>query len=242
MKTVLIELLALVIGAAIVPLGVVVTLVLLRGRAGRIRATAFTAGGMVAQLLQGLVFGYLLRGVAAKPGDRGDWIGPTLLLLAAVVLLGKLLLMWRGGPKVGVSSKLMAMLGEVSALSAFGIGALLALIAVNQWPFFVSAVAVIDEGQLGWARSVVAYLCFVIAANSLLLAPVVIAAIAPVPARTLLDAAHCWMERNNRAIAMIVSLTFGVWFLWKGIAGLMADRNAPVVAMISALSLRPHQV
>ena len=31
-----------------------------------------------------------------------------------------------------------------------------------------------------------------------------------------------WLERNDRMIVIAVSLIFGVWFLWKGIAGLIA--------------------
>src|SRR5262249_48032834 len=116
-------------------------------------------------------------------------------------------------PDFAANPKWLTMLGEMSALSAFGIGALLMVIAVNQWAFILSAVGLIGEAKLGWTRSVIAYLCFVIAANWLLLTPVIISAVPPVRARWLLDSAHRWMERNNRGITVVFSLAFGLWFL-----------------------------
>jgi hypothetical protein len=32
---------------------------------------------------------------------------------------------------------------------------------------------------------------------------------------------YCWVERRNRVITIVVSSIFGVWFLGKGIAGLL---------------------
>jgi hypothetical protein len=231
MRTVIFELIPLVIGAAIVPLGVVVTLLLLRGRKGLVRAIAFTAGGMVVQLAQGLIFGYLLRG-AATPG--GNWLAPILLLLAGIVLLSSLALTWRGSAKSDTHPKWLTSLQEARARSAFGVGTLLMFLAIKQWAFILSALGVIGEAQLGWTLSVIIYLGFVVAANWLLLVPVILSAVIPDTARRLLDIAHRWMERNNRGITVVVALTFGLWFLWQGIAGLIAVHNPPVISMVLA--------
>ena len=64
------------------------------------------------------------------------------------------------------------------------------------------------------------YLIFVLAAQSLVLAPVVVALVAPAQSARLLDTALAWLERNNRVITIAVSLIFGVWFVWKGVTGL----------------------
>ena len=37
-----------------------------------------------------------------------------------------------------------------------------------------------------------------------------------------LRAAQGWLQRHNRVIVMVVSLAFGIYFLYRGIAGLLA--------------------
>ena len=65
------------------------------------------------------------------------------------------------------------------------------------------------------------YLFFVVAAQSLVLAPILVSAVAPTQAARMLDAMQGWLERNSRVIMIAVLLIFGVWLLWKGIAGLI---------------------
>ena len=100
-------------------------------------------------------------------------------------------------------------------------GALLMALAIKQWVFTLSAIAVIEQGELSQAGNVLAYLFFVLAAQSLVLAPILVSAVAPAQSTKLLDAIQGWLERNNRAIVIAASSIFGVWFLWKGIAGLI---------------------
>jgi hypothetical protein len=74
---------------------------------------------------------------------------------------------------------------------------------------------------LGQTASVLAYLVFVVAAQSLVLAPIVIAAVVPSQSAKMLEAMQGWLERHNRVITMTVSSIFGMWFFWKGITGLL---------------------
>jgi hypothetical protein len=68
---------------------------------------------------------------------------------------------------------------------------------------------------------VLAYLLFVVAAQSLVLAPIIVSVVAPTQAAKMLDAMQGWLERNNRVIVTAVLSIFGLWLLWKGIAGLI---------------------
>jgi hypothetical protein len=86
----------------------------------------------------------------------------------------------------------MSTLGALSALKAFGIGALMMTIAVKQWVFTLSAIAVIDEVPLAKPGGVLAYLVFVVAAHSLVLAPIVAAAVAPARSAAMLGAMRSW--------------------------------------------------
>jgi len=60
----------------------------------------------------------------------------------------------------------------LSALGAFGAGALYPLIAVKQWVFTLSAIGVIGEAGLGEKTSVGAYLFFVFGTQTLVLVPI----------------------------------------------------------------------
>ena len=115
----------------------------------------------------------------------------------------------------------MASLGSLSPRRAFGIGALLMGISIKQWVFTLAAIAVVDEATLGPARSILAYLVFVLAAQSLVLAPIIGSAVAPTRSATMLEALQRRLERHSRMITTAVSSIFGLWFVSKGITGLL---------------------
>jgi hypothetical protein len=127
----------------------------------------------------------------------------------------------------------------VSALTAFGIGALLIAIGMKQWIFTLSAIAVINEAQLGQKLGMLMYIFYIVAAQSLMLTPIIGSALAPVPAAKILQQVRAWLERNNRVITIVVSLIFGVWFLSKGTTGLLAHGDRMGIAKTSAASGRP---
>lgn len=88
----------------------------------------------------------------------------------------------------------MAALGSLSALKAVGAGAVYVLVSVKQWVFTLSAIGVIGETELVGAAGAGMYLLFVLATQILVLPPIVV----------------------------VVSLVFGIWFLFKGISGLVS--------------------
>jgi putative Mn2+ efflux pump MntP len=223
MGAVIVYLLPLVIGAALLPAWIILALFLLRGEGGVRKALAFAAGAMTVRLVQGVLFGYVFGTAADTYGESGsNLITSTLLLVVGIVMLITALMKWRKEEDPDAPPpKWMAVLGGLSALQAFGVGALLMALEIKQWVFTLSAIAVIEEAQLSHTGSVLTYLLFVVAAQSLVLAPIIISAMAPTQAARMLDATQGWLERNNRVIVTAVLLIFGVWLLWKGIADLI---------------------
>ena len=198
-------------------------LFLLRGEGGVRRALAFAAGAMMVRLVQGVLFGYVFGAAADASGEGGsNLITSTLLLVLGILVLISAVNEWRKEEDPDAPPpKWLATLSGLSALKAFGMGALLMALAIKLWVFTLSAIAVIEQGELSRAGNVLTYLVFVLAAQSLVLAPILVSAVAPVKSAKLLDAIQGWLERNNRAIIIAASSIFGVWFLWKGIAGLI---------------------
>ena len=223
MGAVIVYLLPLIVGAALLPTWIILALFLLRGEGGVRKALAFAAGPMTVRLAQGVLFGYVFGTAADVYGESGsNLITSTLLLVVGIVMLITALMKWRKEEDPDAPPpKWMAILGGLSALQAFGIGALLMALDVKQWVFTLSAIAVIEEAQLSHIGNVLTYLLFVVAAKSLVLAPILVSAVAPTQAARMLDAMQGWLERNSRVIVTAVLLIFGVWLLWKGINGLI---------------------
>jgi hypothetical protein len=220
---ILVDLLPLIIGAAVLPIWIIMALFLLRNEGGLLKATAFAAGATIVRLVQGILFGYVFGASADANSDGGtSLITSTLLLVVGILMLITAVKQWRKEDDPDAPPpKWMATLSGLSSLKAFGMGALLMAIAIKQWVFTLSALAVINEAKLSAVAAALAFLFFALAAQSLVLAPIIVYAVAPTQSAKLLDAAQGWLERNNRAITIVVSSIFGVWFLWKGITGLM---------------------
>jgi hypothetical protein len=220
MGAVLIEMLPLIVAAAVLPVWIIMTLFLLRGAGGLAKASAFAAGAVGVRLLQGVLFGLVLG--SDEAGDRSGTIKATLLLVVGLVMLIAAYKKWRKEEDPDAPPpKWMSALDGLSAVKALGMGALLMLVAVKQWVFTLSALAIIDEAQVGMGAGVALFVIFVAGAASLTVAPIIVAAVAPARAEKLLDGAQGFLERHNRVITIAVSLVFGVWFVWQGVNGLI---------------------
>jgi hypothetical protein len=222
MGAVLIELLPLTVAAALLPIWIIMTLFLLRGEGGLRKASAFIAGAVGVRLLQGVLFGLVLGSDETGGNDRASAIKATLLLVVGILMLIAAYKKWRKEEDPdGPPPKWMSTLGGLSAVKALGMGALLMTVAIKQWVFTLSALAIIDEGQVGLSAGLLLFLLFVAGAQSLTVTPILVAALAPAQAGRLLDGAQGWLERNSRVITIAVSLVFGIWFFWKGVTGLI---------------------
>jgi hypothetical protein len=223
MNQVLVELLPLILGAAIVPLYPIVVLLLLLGEGGLRTAIAFVAGVLAVRLAQGVLFGWVFgAAVDAYPDDGPQIIASTLLLVVGLLLLLAGFKKWHKQPDPDdPPPQWMAALDGLSPLKALGAGAVFVTIAFKQWVFTLTAIDVIQGAALDGAAGAGLYLMFTLATQTLVLLPILVYAVAPQRSARPLRAAQAWLERNNRPIVIGVSLIFGVWFFYKGVAGLI---------------------
>jgi len=223
MRDVIVELLPLIVGAAVVPLYSIAVLLLLQSNGGLLKAIAFVAGGITVRLLQGILFG-LVFGVACEAYSEADpkLIVSTLLLITGILLLVTAFRQRQepDDPDAPPPQWISTVVG-LSALKAVGAGALFVTIAVKQWVFTLSAISVIGDAGPGGKANVGAYLFYVLATQTLAMTPILVYAAAPHQSAKPLKAAQAWLERHNRRIVIIMSLIFGAWFLFKGITGLI---------------------
>lgn len=224
MGEVIFDLLPLMAGAAVVPFYLIVVVFLLHGRGGLIKALAFVAGGIAVRLAQGLLFG-LLFGAARAADSDGDLRSSvsTLLLIIGIMLLTTAARKWQEEDH-DAPPRWMTVISDLSAVKAAGAGALFVMVVARQWVFTLSAIGVISKAGLSKVESAGLYLFYVLAIQTLVLAPLLVYAVAPQQSARPLKAAQTWLERHDRAIVVTVSLVFGTWFVYKGITGLVGLR------------------
>jgi hypothetical protein len=177
-------------------------------------------------VLQFVLFSRIFGAVLESGGESElNLMSSVLLLLAGIVLLITAVKTWfKETDPEAPPSKWMAAIGRVSAPVAFGMAVVMMSLGFKQWVFTLSAIAVIDEAKVGKIATVIAYLLFIVAAQSLMLAPIISSAFAPSQSSKIVGAMLSWLERNSRAITIAVSLVFAVWFLSKSAAELLGYR------------------
>jgi hypothetical protein len=234
MFTVIASLLPLIFGASLgCPAWLIVALILLRGKHGIVKATAFAAGVMTVRTLQFALFGRLFGTIAYANGeDVFDLIPSTLLLVAGLVLVITAVRAWwcKEEDSDAPPPRWMTALGAMSTPAAYGMAVALMFVGLKQWVFTLSAIAVIDDAYMSRLETMLAYLFFIVAAQSLMLVPIVSSVVAPAYSARMVGIVLSWLERNNRPITIVVSIAFGAWFLSKGIGGLVAHSGAPKIS------------
>lgn len=224
MTKTLIELLPMILGSALVPIWIILMLLILRSPNGVIKGTAFVTGATLFRVSQGIAFGYLF-GAADAVGEESTGPSPviaTLLLVLGVLLLITALKTYRNEPDPDdPPPKWMTMMDGASTVKVFGLGVLLTAAAAKMWVFTLSAIGIIKDAALGDARGITTFLIYVLAAESLLLLPLMICIVAPTRSQNLLKQTADWLAAYNRPITIAVSLIFGGLFAWKGISTLL---------------------
>jgi hypothetical protein len=211
MGYVIVDLFPLIVGAAVMPLYSIAVLLLLQSKGGLLKAIAFVFDGVAVRLVQGILFGFVIgRACQANSEPGPKLIVSTLLLIVGILLLVTAFKQWRkqDDPDAPTPQWMSAVRG-FSALRALGAGGLFPLIAVKQWVFTLSAIGVIGEAGLGGKASVGVYLFFVLATQTLVLGPILAYTVAPHWAAKPLETTRAWLERNNRAIVIVMSLVIG---------------------------------
>jgi len=226
MGSVIVSLLPLIIGSAVVPVQIIIDILLLKNpKQGLLKASAYVGGMTTMRLLQGLVFGLILTGSASATASETSGKGPivsTLLLVLGIFFLITAYKQWRKDDDPDAPPpKWLAMIDSLTPLKAFGIGFGLMLIGAKFWVFTLTAIAVIGEAKLGQPSSTIVYLLFVLLAESLLLIPILVRLVLPGQSKAFLDGTSDWLTRHNRVIVIVVSLVFGLLFLYQGASGLL---------------------
>ena len=224
----LVNLLPVAIGAAVGgPMWIIMALLLLRSDRGIVKAAAFAGGAITVRLLQFILFSRIFGAVLESGGESEmGLMYSILLLLGGIVLLITAVKTWfKETDPEAPPSKWIAALNRISAPAAFGMAVVMMFLGFKQWVFTLSAIATIDEANMGKIGSALTYLFFIFVGQGLMLAPIVASALSPGKSSKIVGAMLDWLERHSRTITVAVSVIFGLWFLSKSASGLLEYRN-----------------
>jgi hypothetical protein len=221
--SVLIQLLPLVIGSMMMPTWIMLVLSLLTSEHGRVGAGAFVGGITAVRLLQGVIFGAVTVAYITRQTSRAETIVVSTLLLAAGILMWATALrqLFAQDEPGTLIAKWMTLLTALTPLRAFGLGALLVVTSARSWLFLLSAIGLISQAELSTTQRIVAFLFYVLGAELLLVAPILVAQWAP----ARFDALSTWLLAYDRQITIVVSVIVGGFFLWYGAGGLIDLRG-----------------
>lgn len=224
MTATIISLVPYILGSAVVPIQIIIGLLLLKNPdQGLLKATLYVLGMTITRVFQGLIFGLVLFQSDRLAGASNSQkpVLSMLLLGLGIIFLIAAYKKWQNQPDIDdMPPKGLSRIDSLTPIKALGIGLSLPLVGVKLWFFTLSALATISAAQLGQPASSVAFLIFILLAESLLILPIAIRIIAPKRSQVLLNHLSDWLNHNNRPITITVSLVFGLFFLHSGITGL----------------------
>ncbi len=216
------SLIPLILGSALEPIELVVTIMLLGTRSRLGAAGAWLGGHVSIRLLQGLAFGTILHwGKRNTDSEHAHhWIVSTVLLVVALLFLVTAAReLFAGENPDAPPPKWMTMLSSATPTKAFLIGAGLMAVSVKAWVFTLAAISVIGNAGMPRAVNMVTYVVFVALTTGGNLLIVGLAAFFPERSRSLLDWILRWLQEHDRPIMIVVGLVFGTWFGFKALHG-----------------------
>lgn len=221
MPELLLALVPLAMGAALQPPQVMAMIALLQTPRGVANGLAYVGGMTAFHLVLGALFWVLVssleQAVELGGGQFDLVVGAILTVLGLVLLVNALRRGFSAGGEDDAAATWLQKLQSVSPGQAALVGvAFLALDPID-WLMDLAAVDLIAAADLSGLASLLAYLWFVLLAQSLVLIPLLFVLAAPQKAQKSLASLEVWLERHTRVIEIVVSALLGAFFLYAGL-------------------------
>jgi len=207
------------------PVSVVTVIVLLTMPAGRRRGIAFVLGWLLAiAILAAIVVavgqGHDFSSHKTTPSRTVSWIEIAVGLLA-ILSAGRALLRRRreGGASApsAETPKWLSRLDNTNWVLAAVVGAFMLTYSLT-----IAAAAEILKANVSAGDDILAFVVFAVASIITILAPIVVALVAPDRADERLAAWRAWLLGNSRVIGLVALLVIGVALIVRGAHDLIA--------------------
>jgi hypothetical protein len=214
------QLAILAAGGSIAPPLLLLTILFLGSPSPLPSATALALGYFAICTVMGVV-GLTVFGEAAGPGGVASMVGRVISVTVGGLLI---VLGLRSLVKVpdrdALPPRWMASISYVSPPRAFGYGMALFPIQIKNLAIFVACLELIAAASLGPRGSAVALGVVLLIFAIPVLALIGLYTAIPRRASTMLGYLQVWMEKNSRAITVVLCFVFGAFFLIRGLSEL----------------------
>ena len=209
-------LIVLAIGGSIAPPLLLLTILFLGSRRPLPNASALALGYFTTCAVIGIAGLTLFDGAEGAASAVGRVI--SAMVGGLLIVLGLRSLLIAPDPEAS-PPRWMESISSMSPPRAFGFGMALFPLQIKNLAIFVACINLIAAASLSSRGSIVALgLVLVVIANPVL---VLIGLYASVPQRAshVLGSLRKWMEKNNRAITVVLCFLFGAFFLLRSLVG-----------------------
>ena len=221
MTELILSLIPLAVAAALQPPQVIALVVLLQTRRGAANALAYIVGMIVFRLLLGGIFWVLISNVEetveARGGNFSLLVGTFILVLGILMLVHALRRGFSAHDEDEATASWLDKLVNVTPLRAALVGISFLALDPKDWLVDISVINLIADADLSGPKSLLAFLTYILMAQSLLLIPLILSFALPHRAQGGLAKLTAWMRRQQRAIEIVFALIFGLLFLYTGL-------------------------
>jgi hypothetical protein len=216
MSTFLPQIVVLALGGSIAPPLLLLTILSLGSERPLPNAIALALGYFTTCAAIGIAGLVLFDGAGSAASTSGRVIGVAVGALLIVLGLRSLL----NAPDPDAQPpRWMASIHSMSPPRAFGFGMALFPIQIKNLAIFVACIELIVASSLSLQSSIVALGLVLVIFAIPVLTLVVLYALVPLRASDVLGSLRTWMEKNGRAITVVLCFLFGAFFLLRGLSG-----------------------
>lgn len=217
------QVLPLAVGAAISPVPIIASVLLLMTPQAASTGTAYVLGWLLGMLALGAVVLLIAHPAGASSGGKpATWVSLLELALGMLVVLAAVQ-QWRKRPRAGEEPPTPKWMGTIEAFNvgkAFGVGVFLGALNPKNIPVTIAAAASIAAAGISSGDQAVVLVVFALVGTIGVAAPLgIYVAMGERAQHVLIDLQH-WLARNNPVIMTVLLAVIGSKILGDAISGL----------------------
>jgi threonine/homoserine/homoserine lactone efflux protein len=217
------QILPLAVGAAISPVPIIASVLLLLTPRAAATGTAYVVGWLLGMIALGAVMLLIAHPAGASSnGAPATWVSVLELVLGILVILVALR-QWRSRPHGDAEPPTPKWMGAIESFNvgkAFGAGLFLGALNPKNIPLTIAAGASIAATGISGADQAVVLVVFALVGTVGVAVPLVIYLATGDRAPHLLDGLRYWLARNNAVIMTVLLVVIGSKILGDAISGL----------------------
>jgi hypothetical protein len=215
----LMQLLPLIIGAAVVPSIIILVILFLQSDRGLLKASAFVGGMVSWRLFMLTIFVYysfiFANLFSLKIPERLHFA--LLSLLGIILMIVATYLLMKKRNTSGTSPNLLKVIDRSNAPMAFAFGVVLMAIGLKHYIFMIGAMQDLERSGIMGARWTLAMILFIVAAELLVLIPILIYLLMPDRSEAILGSFKNLLDKYSSTITITFCYVVGIFFLWRAL-------------------------